>query len=287
MDRYHPRGELAPRDVVARAIWRELSEGNQVFLDVTHLDGEWVRRRFPNIFRRCQDYGIDITQSPIPVAPAAHYTMGGVRTDHHGQTSIPGLYACGEVACNGVHGANRLASNSLLDGLVFGDRIVRRCLGEWKNTPFWERRHLAAAAAGDDREAEELLVAERPDGSRQQLFCCRGEAAAPAAGGLPPFAELCLKLRSTMWEEVGLVRSFQGLSRSRELFAWAEKVLTGRVGNGGEAEVLNMAQLDRLIAQSALVRTESRGAHYRQDFPSPDDSEWRKHLVWQRRFKER
>lgn len=286
MERYHPQGELAPRDVVARAIWRELSKGNRVFLDVTHLNREWVRKRFPNIFRRCRDYGIDITQDPIPVAPAAHYTMGGVRTDHDGQTSLPGLYACGEVACNGVHGANRLASNSLLDGLVFGDRIVRRCLGEWKNTPFWERRHLAAAAAGEDRQAEDFLVAERPDGSRQQVFCRHQDAESPADESPLPLAELHRRLRSAMWEEVGLVRSFQGLSRSRELFVRAEKALAGRIGRAEEAELMNMAQLDRLIAQSALVRTESRGAHYRQDFPRPDDSEWRKHLVWQRRFKE-
>ncbi|NPV92589.1 MAG: L-aspartate oxidase [Firmicutes bacterium] len=287
MDKYDPAGELAPRDIVARAIWTELGRGNQVYLDVSHLGTERVRNRFPNITRRCLDYGVDPTTTPIPVAPAAHYTMSGVRTGSHGQTNIPGLYACGEVACNGVHGANRLASNSLLDGLVFGDRIVRYCLAEWITSPFWARRHLVEAVlegAREDWETEDSLVSWGPDGERPIFYSWEPFAIDQQLEGIET-EEMRQLLQSTMWEEVGLVRGLQGLLHSRELFQAAVGSLAGRVTSPAEAEVFNMAQLDRLIAGAALIRTESRGAHYRSDFPRADNQNWERHLVWARRKK--
>ena len=286
MEKYDQRGELAPRDIVARAIWAELGKGNQVYLDVSHLGVERVRKRFPNITRRCLDYGVDPGTTPIPVAPAAHYTMGGVRTDHYGQTNIPGLYACGEVACNGVHGANRLASNSLLDGLVFGDRIVRFCLGDWMSSPFWGRRDLVDAvrkvAPDEDPETEDFLVSWGPEGERPILYSWEPFVVDKELQGIGT-EEMRRFLQSTMWEEVGLVRGLQGLLQSREVFQAAAESLTGKVTCQAEAEVVNMAQLDRLIAGAALIRTESRGAHYRSDFPKADNEYWERHLVWTRR----
>jgi len=284
MPRYHPRGELAPRDVVARAIWREMEEGNRVFLDVTHLPGEWLRRRFPNISKRCQEYGIDLTRTPIPVAPAAHYTMGGVRTDLWGQTSIPGLYACGEAACNGVHGGNRLASNSLLDGLVFGDRIVRRCRQDWIHREFSAPRDLVRLVGAVDVAEEEALLAWQPGGDPQLL-----KWQPPEHAGEIPTAPFCdpaavkTELQQGMWEQVGLVRSAPALNQGWQRFAGWEHWLAGKVTDSRWAEIANMALLDRLTAQSALVRTESRGAHYREDFPAANDASWRRHLIWQKR----
>ena len=128
MPGYHPMAELAPRDVVSRAIFEEIqkNETTHVFLDISHKDTEYLRNRFPNIYKTCLGYGIDITKDRIPVAPAEHYCMGGIQTDAWGRTGVEGFYACGEAACNGIHGANRLASNSLLEGLVFGKRLPRK-----------------------------------------------------------------------------------------------------------------------------------------------------------------
>ena len=310
---YHPQGELAPRDVVARAIWQELNEGKTVYLDMTHLGEERLQRRFPNIVKRCAEWGIDVASQPVPVAPAAHYTMGGIRTDSWGRTSILGLFSCGEAACNGVHGANRLASNSLLDGLVFGDRIVRVCREEWREIPRWTKKHLLAVKDWKDSFAAapfsfafgsvlRLFSWSSSDGYRvlnlpvngldsagaeKKIAAAgdkgMGELEKAAAGSVE---EMILFLQTLMWEEVGLVRSEAGLKRCWELLLRLEELVALRLREdkhppGRLIELANMVQLGQLVALAALARQESRGAHYRVDFPRPNDQEWRRHLIWQ------
>lgn len=305
MFHYHPQGELAPRDVVARAIWQELNEGKQVYLDMTHLGRERLQRRFPNIFKRCAEWGIDVASQPVPVAPAAHYTMGGIRTDSWGRSSIPGLFSCGEAACNGVHGANRLASNSLLDGLVFGDRIIRACREEWRETPRWSKRHLLAMkdwlrsmpVSPFSLPLQQKLCLfswSSTEGYRLLDLPFKWEGAGKAeetaedieklaAGSIE---DLVFYLQTLMWEEVGLVRYEAGLKRCLQLLFQLEELVArrleeGKVLEGRLMELANMIQVGQLVALAALARKESRGAHYRADFPRPDDREWRWHLIWQ------
>jgi len=244
---YHPDRELAPRDVVARAIHRQMtSTGTEhVLLDITHLPAERIERRFPNILRFCRGWGIDPARQPIPVAPAAHYLMGGVRTDTWGQTSLPGLFACGEVACTGVHGANRLASNSLLEGLVFARRAVLRIVqGEDVGGP----------------------SSRRPE-------ACR--LSGPLGGmAVSPFRE---DLSEAMWRDAGLVRDADSLHAVRTLLAHPPH--RGKIVSEREAcEGANLALVGRLLAESALLREESRGAHFRADFPHRDPA-WQGHIV--------
>jgi L-aspartate oxidase len=214
MERYHPLGELAPRDVVARAIVAEMKRlgARHVWLDLTHREAGFARARFPRIYETCLRYGIDLERAPAPVAPAAHYAMGGVWSDLDGRTSIPGLYAAGEVACTGVHGANRLASNSLLEGVVFGAR-AGKAMREDPDTP--SPRQLGRAP----------IVREEPRG---------------------------IPVEQIAWDYCGIVRDGDGLRRAIEL-------LDGDRGN--------LATVARLIASCALAREESRGAHFRTDFP--------------------
>lgn len=249
MHDYHPLGDLAPRDVVARAILAEMQKAGSphVLLDITHLPAERVTSRFPTIYRTCLQYGLDITQQPIPVAPAAHYMMGGVKTDLWGQTSIPNLYACGECACVGVHGANRLASNSLLETVVFSHRVVRRTLGEGQGEPPHHRPEVV-------HRLEPREVPRAP---------------------IPPLT--LSTLQELMWQKVGLVREGEGLLQACQvLSAWEQTVPqpTERYSQ----ELANMVVVGRLMAEAALRRTESRGAHYRTDYPHPDPS-WQKHQV--------
>jgi len=253
MPDYHPLGELAPRDIVARAIWNEMSQtgSDHVFLDVSHLPNPTAR--FPNINRTCLEYGYDLTRDPIPVSPAAHFMMGGVKTNTYGETSIYGLYACGEVACNGVHGANRLASNSLLDGLVFGQRIV---------------------------EASRSMVYRRTVDINEIMTSCRQEDDLHFPAGDSQPAEILQALRSIMWEHVGIIRDEAGLK-----IAAGEINRLGRELGRGHNELdyyqaVNMLTVARVIVQAALWRKESRGAHYRQDYPTRDDIRWVKHLTF-------
>jgi L-aspartate oxidase len=256
MPRYHERAELAPRDVVARAILRELAATGapHVWLDLTHLDPARVEGHFPNIARVCRRYGIDITRQPIPVAPAAHYMIGGVRTDVWGRTSLPRLYACGEAACTGVHGANRLASNSLLEAVVFARRIV-------------DVSAAAGAPAAGSPEAQ------------------------PATGCAPPIETLVLpslpcagrggvttpQLRSLMWDQVGITRNAEGLATAESrLRAWLGGYRPRATRAG--VELANMLLVGWQMARAALAREESRGAHYRTDFPAPRD-DWRRRLA--------
>jgi L-aspartate oxidase len=252
MPRYHPLGELAPRDVVARAIWNEMNQTgcDRVFLDVSRLPDPAVR--FPNIYQTCLGFGYDLTRDPIPVAPAAHFMMGGVKTNTYGETSIYGLYACGEVACNGVHGANRLASNSLLEGLVFGQRIV---------------------------EASRPMVYRRTVGVKEIMENCRKEDNLYLPEGEREPAEIRRALSNIMWEYVGIIRDEEGLKTA----AGAINKLGGELGRGrSELEYyqsINMLTVARVMVQAALWRKESRGAHYRQDYPARDDIRWAKHLT--------
>ncbi len=236
MERYDPRGELAPRDIVSRAIRAEmdLTGDRSIYLDLTHLDGQFLRARFPKIYRTCRELGLDLTRDPLPVSPAAHYMMGGVRTDIHGRTTLPGLYAAGEVACSGVHGANRLASNSLLEGLVFGARAGRAAAAEGK------------APAGAPRPA----------------------AAVSADWRIDP--QLKAQVQDLMWRKVGLIREGAELTAAiAELEQLAQRAHNLRSRN--------FALLGGLIAAAALWREESRGGHYRRDFPTRDDQRWRVH----------
>ena len=244
MTGYHHQGDLAPRDVVSRSLLEEMRRtgAGHVVLDATHLPAEMVAARFPSIYRTCLTYGLDITRDPIPVSPAAHYMMGGVLTNTEGETTLPGLYACGEVACTGLHGANRLASNSLLETVVFGQRVVRRTLeGGW--------------------------TGPRPEGA----YALQEE---PVEAGEPSLEGL----QALNWSNVGIIRSKEGLTEAAGTFAtWETATPLG--GDRSERELANMVALGRLMAESALVREESRGAHFRKDFPESSEA-WQRHTVF-------
>jgi L-aspartate oxidase len=271
MTEYHPQKDLAPRDVVARAIVAEMtrSSSDHVDLDVTHLPPEKVSTRFPQIYRFCLDHGVDITRRTIPVSPAAHYMMGGVRTNTWGETNLRGLYACGEVACTGVHGANRLASNSLLETVVFARRVVERTV------------------SGDGPEPLPVIDTIRlPEPSR-------GVGADPLqAGGLkssPTSAPVTARavgpvdkatLQALMWDDVGIIRSAESLTRAREALARWQSGLP-EANDRPSHELANLLLAGRLVTEAALIREESRGAHYRTDFPKPRES-WRRHIVFRR-----
>jgi L-aspartate oxidase len=239
MTSYHPDGDLAPRDVVARGIVRESERtGGLVFLTLAHLDPAYVVRRFPTIAAMCRQIDLDLARDPIPVGPAAHYIMGGVDTDDWGRTSLPGLYAAGEVACTGVHGANRLASNSLLEGLVFGAR--------------------AAEAMAEDRPADTYgwpSVAEPGSAPRD------GKGPGPARN----------ELRRRAWECLGLERDGEGLRSFLAFVGGLPASGTTRPVDRTTAEDRNLVDVAWAMAKSALFREESRGAHWRRDFPAADE----------------
>ncbi|MBV9087206.1 MAG: L-aspartate oxidase [Acidobacteriaceae bacterium] len=250
MPKYHPMAELAPRDVVARAIAHELEVSKAsdpvVYLDLTHLDADRLRARFPRIYSTCMQYNIDIATDLIPVRPAAHYAMGGVRTDLNGRTNMPGLYAAGEVAGTGVHGANRLASNSLLEGLVFGART------------------------GIAAREEHGRFADEPPTSPDRI------AALESRG--PGAEEVIRAVRDVAWKEIGITRSGSGLRLAIEqLEKWRECLPAKTSRRNCEAH--NIHETALLIARSALARRESRGAHYRVDFPTRDDAHFQKHSI--------
>ena len=223
MERYHPLAELAPRDVVSRAIVAEmrLTGAPHVWLDITHKGADFARRRFPRIYETCLHYGVDLALEPAPVHPAAHYAMGGVRTDLDGRTNLERLYAAGEVACTGVHGANRLASNSLLEGVVFGARAAR-AMRDWASA--------TTVPPGPEPEAAFPRVARE-------------------------------EVRSLAWEKCGILRS------GPELRAACDWLSSLPPGGAVDYEVRSIWQVAYLIAQCALAREESRGAHFRTDFP--------------------
>lgn len=252
MARYHPDRELAPRDVVARAIAAEMQTDRRGFvhLDLRHLDRTMVEGRFPTIFDFCRRHGLHPPEELLPVAPAAHYFIGGARTDHLGRTSIRGLYAIGEAACTGVHGANRLASNSLLEAVVFGHRAAEA---------------IAAEPASAHRMASAVVT----------TFPTEGEAACDVAGIRRAF-------QAEMWQNVGLLRDEAGLTSALErIQAWRRTVEAAALQICARPlyELRNLLQVGELVAQAALWREESRGTHYRTDFCAKDDSAWLKHCT--------
>ena len=249
VQRYESAGDLASRDLVARAIVREVERTSApVFLSMAHLDHEYVRRRFPAITEACRRAGLDLATDRIPVSPAAHYVMGGIETDLDGRTSIAGLFAAGEAACTGVHGANRLASNSLLEGLVFGARA-------------------AAAMAAPLRPAVLFAVASEP--MPLQTDCSAGPLAANV-------------VRDVMWRHAGLLRSRETLEGLvARLSSWRGLLTQARPESASDREFRRLSSLvtvSLLIAKAALRREESRGGHFRTDFPHRDDIHWQKHV---------
>jgi L-aspartate oxidase len=257
MPDYTPEAELAPRDVVARAIVAEMKKtgSDRVFLDVTHLPPKQITTRFPTIYSFCLEHGLDITKGLIPVAPAAHYMMGGVKTNTWGETNIPGLFADGETACTGVHGANRLASNSLLETLVFARRIVQRTKEAGSGN--------SVVPASPSKETVALPLREK------------------ARAKSPPSIS---NLQSLMWNNVGIIRTGEALeSCSNTLVAW-EKSLQNSQPEASDRvsyELRHLVMTGRLMAEAALIREESRGAHYRADFPEPSPA-WQRHIIFRK-----
>jgi len=252
MAKYHPLAELAPRDVVARAILHEMEVSRAkdpfVYLDLTHLSADKVQKRFPRIYATCLAYNIDITEDLIPTRPAAHYAMGGVRTDLQGKTSIDGLYAAGEAAAAGVHGANRLASNSLLEGLVYGARAGKAM-------------------------RQELQLPRKLASSQKKSASQNG----PVDAGLE---DVIGQIQEVMWKCAGIVRSRSGMQEAiQTLEGFAPRVAHPRTRRANEAA--NLQQVGSLVVRSALAREESRGAHYRTDYPAHDDRKFLKHSVIQ------
>ena len=250
MPKYHEMAELAPRDVVARAIMHELEvsplKDPVAYLDLTHLDEAHVKARFPRIHSTCLQYNIDIATDLIPIRPAAHYAMGGVRTDLDARASVSGLYAAGEVASTGVHGANRLASNSLLEGLVFGAR--------------------AGAKMRDDLRKQPVKQAVLP-----RLAHSNGPVEAGAE-------EVVRQIENITWHDVGIVRTGAGLKKAIAALQGLEPRVI-RPHTRREWEARNLQSVGLLVATSALARQESRGAHYRTDYPAHNDAKFLKHSV--------
>jgi L-aspartate oxidase len=256
MDRFmlkvDPRAELAPRDIVAQAIVRcmERTKHPNVYLDLRHLDKALVRRRFPGIDKVCRGFGLDITSDLIPIRPGAHYMMGGVTVDDKGQTTLPGLWAAGEVTSSGLHGANRLASNSLLEGLVFGAACARGAAS-------------IAGAMPDRFTAIPLASRFDPDGLDTL-----------------DVADITNSLRSMMVRHMGVIREHSGLEEAqRDVAFWCRYVLPREFGQRAGWELQNLLTIARLMIQAALTREESRGVHFRSDFPERDDAHWQRHIV--------
>ncbi len=265
MKRYNEAQELAPRDIVARAIVSEMHRTNspQVYLDMTKKTEEFLKKRFPRIYETCLSYGLDLARDVAPVCPAAHYMMGGVKTDLWGRTSVAGLYAAGETAATGVHGANRLASNSLLEGLVFGARAGQAMI---KDAPVAKRSGRALPGS----------LAPLPGNS----LAAPKEASKNTAKTAEPCSALT-KIRDIMWSEVGILRSGNELTDAIRQLAELELPKCPKSVRH-EQELRNLHTLALLIARSALAREESRGSHYRSDFPYRNDEDFGKHAAVQK-----
>ncbi|WP_425396877.1 L-aspartate oxidase [Aeoliella sp.] len=252
MPEYDERAELAPRDVVSRSIVDQMRKTDHpcVYLQLSHLDGAWVRQRFPGIARTCHEFGIDITCDPIPVRPGAHYMLGGVRVDHEGRTSLPRLLAAGEATASGLHGANRLASNSLLEGLVYGAHAGR----------------AASRAALEEPDKFQAIPLENVEVS---------QSSEPL-----DLADVRNSLKSLMWRDAGVWRNEEVLvDAARMIDRWIRYALTRQFTHPAGWELQNMLTVSRLMVESARLRTESRGVHLRHDYLETDDQHWRKHIL--------
>jgi L-aspartate oxidase len=253
MHSYHPLAELAPRDIVARAITDQMkkTKSDYAYLDATKIKDKFPHR-FPTIYKNCLNLNIDPEKEYIPVAPAAHYTMGGVKTDTWGQTNLTNLYACGECTSTGVHGANRLASNSLLEGLVFGNRITQKIKED--------------ISYSSTNKLEELKISYR---AHQRRYYEEYNA-----------IELKKELQKLMWNNVGIIRNSSGLKKALQKINQWKFILNSELKTAEDFELANLITLADLVTQSALQREESRGAHYRKDFPDRDDINWKKHIIY-------
>ncbi|MCM8789003.1 MAG: FAD-binding protein, partial [Candidatus Omnitrophica bacterium] len=249
MKNYHSAMELAPRDVVSRAIVSEMRRTGStcVYLDMSRLDRDFLVSRFPQIYRFCLEYGVDITKDLIPVRPCAHYAMGGIATDEFGKTNIDNLFACGEVACTGIHGANRLASNSLLEGLVFGARAGMKA-------------------------REEISKSNQSIHFRIPQYRVKRHN-----GPFIDVSDLQRSIKSLMWKNAGIERDGQYLEEAiSKLQTWSRYIFLNEFSSPAGWEVQNMFILSLVMTHAALRRQESRGAHFRKDFPETDDKNWKK-----------
>ncbi len=245
---YHPSGELAPRDIVSRAIIDQMKKTNSncVYLDLTHLKKEFIKKRFPQIYNFCKTYGIEPSKNLIPVRPAAHYFMGGIKTDLWGRTNFSNLFACGECAWTGIHGANRLASNSLLECLVFGKRIGIKIKEENFKIYDVDVKYVFPKKADIWIDKEDLKRS----------------------------------IRSLMWRNVGIERDEEGLKYAlSKLKEWQKYAFCKEFYDKSGFESLNMLIVASLITESALIRKETRGTHFRKDYPEIDDKNWKKHII--------
>ncbi len=250
MKRYDRNQELAPRDIVSRAIWAEMqkTKARHVYLDVTHLSTTFLKKRFPTIYSTCLRYDIDISEEWIPVSPSAHYFMGGVKTDLHGASNLPGLFVAGEAACSGVHGANRLGSNSLLEGLVFGLRAAEAAA---------RHAHTYSPPTSIPNSVRRKSSARKM--SEQDIEKLRNS------------------LRRLMWTKVGLIRTSDSLQKALEqLQQWSRKLQIPPFNRTG-LETQNMVQVGLCVTEAALWRTNSVGAHYREDIPFSKGLKWKIH----------
>ena len=251
MKEYHESAELAPRDIVSRAILAQMlkTKSTHVYLDVRHFDKEHFAKRFPQIFKLCESFDIDVSQDLIPVRPSAHYMIGGVKTDTSTRTSIENLYACGEVASTGLHGANRLGSNSLLEGLVFG-KTVGQFVIQYKKSGVAHIKHP-------------LIKYQIPHSDRSLLDT----------------ADVRNSLRALMWRNVGITRKTRPLAETQEIIRFWQRYVMDKVFDGPAGwECQNMLTVCLLMAQSAQMRQESRGVHFRSDFPDTDDEHFKKRI---------
>ncbi len=257
MKEYHESAELAPRDIVSRAILAQMLKTNSthVYLDVRHFDKEYFAKRFPHIFELCESFDIDITHDLVPVRPSAHYMIGGVKTDTSARTNIENLYACGEVASTGLHGANRLGSNSLLEGLVFGKTAGQSVIQHKKS--------------GVAHIKHPLIKYQIPHSDRSLLDT----------------ADVRNSLRAVMWRNVGITRKARPLAETQEIIRFWQRYVMDKIFDSSDGwECQNMLTVCLLMAQSAQTRQESRGVHYRRDFSEIDDKHFKKHIEISRQF---
>ena len=248
MEKYHPMKSLAPRDIVAKAIYTEIKQSGDeyVLLDITHRESDFLINRFPNIYNKCLEYGIDITSDPIPIVPAAHYICGGIAVDHYGKTSVANLFACGEVSCTGLHGANRLASNSLLEAVVYSNRIYTKISRHYKKMKHSDAYVAPWDASGATESDDSVVVTHNWD-----------------------------EIRRCMWNYVGIVRSDKRLERAARRIDLIQKEIDEYYWNFKVTkdliELRNITTVAKLIVRSAFLRKESRGLHYNIDYPDTLD----------------